>query len=185
MIKKENPWKRTGSRPIYENPWFSFREDSVIRPDGSPGIYGVLEIGTSAGIVAVNEQDQIMLVGQWRYIHGKYSWEIPTGGIEGENESPLDVAKRELQEETGLSAKRWEALGTIDNSNGATDDVAHLFYASDLTQTTQNLDATEDITTRWVDFDEAFQMVMDGQITESCSVASILKVKILRNAEKK
>lgn len=122
-----------------------------------------------------------MLVGQWRYVHGKYSWEIPTGGEQRADEEPLEIAKRELREETGLVAEVWQSLGSIDNSNGVTNDVAHIFYATGIEQTKQQLENTEDITTKWVDFEEAFQMVMDGAITESSSVSAILKTAILRN----
>ncbi len=179
FMKEKNPWRRIDTRLIYENPWIRLREDKVVRPDGSPGIYGVVEIGRSAGIVALNDMSEIVLVGQWRYTHEKYSWEIPTGGVSEDNESPLNGAKRELREETGLIAKQWLSLGTIDNSNGVTDDVAHLFYATNLTMVQQELDDTEDIVLRWVKFAEAIEMVMQGEITESSSVAAILKVKCL------
>ncbi len=184
-MKEKNPWNKIATQLIYENPWLRLREDKVIRPDGTPGIYGVVEIGRSAGIVACNENDQIVLVGQWRYTHDKYSWEIPTGGIAGENEEPLEGAKRELREETGLEARQWVSLGIIDNSNGVTDDVAHLFYATELTQSRQELDETEEIAIRWVNFAEALKMVMEGKITESSSVAAILKVKSLRENKPK
>ena len=182
-MQKNNPWKKISSKIVYKNPWLQLREDDVIRPDGSPGIYSVLEIGTSVGIVAVNENDQIILVGQWRYVHDKYSWEIPTGGIKDKKALPIEVAKRELKEETGLIAGNWVTLGTIDNSNGATDDVAHLFFATNLEQTEKELEPTEDITTKWILFEDALKMVLEGQITESCSVASILKVSMIRNSK--
>src|SRR5215472_16209804 len=108
------------------------REDKVIRPDGAEGIYGVVEMPLSCGIVAIDDRDQIAMVSQWRYTLGKMSVEIPTGGG-AHGEMPLDAAKRELSEETGLTASSWTSLGTIDNSNGVTTDVAHLFLALDLT----------------------------------------------------
>ncbi len=94
-----NPWRTLSSRIVYRNPWLTLREDTVIRPDGAEGIYSVVEMRPSCGVVAINEDNQIALVGQWRYVHGKYSLEIPTGGSE-EGEAPLDAAKRELLEET-------------------------------------------------------------------------------------
>src|SRR5580704_3550286 len=105
-----NPWRTLSSRTIYQNPWLTLREDKVIRPDGAEGIYSVVEIRPSCGIVAIDEDDRIALVGQWRYVHDRYSLEIPTGGSE-QGETPLDAAKRELTEETGLTAKAWTALG--------------------------------------------------------------------------
>src|SRR5262249_15939493 len=107
------------------------RDDKVIRPDGAEGIYGVVELPLSCGIVAIDDRDQIARVGRWRYPWGKRSVEIPTGGP-AHGEMPLDAARRELSEETGLTAGNWTPLGTIDNSNGVTTDVAHMFLARQL-----------------------------------------------------
>jgi ADP-ribose pyrophosphatase len=174
-----NPWRTLGSRTIYRNRWLTLREDRVIRPDGAEGIYSVVEILPSCGIVAINEDNQIALVGQWRYVHNRYSVEIPTGGSE-RGETPLDAAKRELLEETGLTAKDWTALGTIDNSNGVTTDVAHLFLARNLTTGAAIPQGDEQVELRWLPFADAVLSVMKGDITESVSVAAILKTELLR-----
>jgi 8-oxo-dGTP pyrophosphatase MutT (NUDIX family) len=177
----ENPWRTLSSRVIYRNSWLSLREDKVIRPDGAEGIYSVVEMRPSCGIVAINEDGQIALVGQWRYVHNKYSLEIPTGGSE-QGETPLDGAKRELLEETGLTAGDWSALGTIDNSNGATTDVAHLFVARNLKTGPSSPQADERLEVRWMPFVDAVLSVMKGEITESVSVAAILKAELLGRA---
>jgi 8-oxo-dGTP pyrophosphatase MutT (NUDIX family) len=174
----QNPWRTLGSRTIYRNSWLTLREDRVIRPDGAEGIYGVVEILPSCGIVAINEDNQIALVGQWRYVHNKYSLEIPTGGSE-QGETPLDAAKRELLEETGLTARDWTALGTVDNSNGVTTDTAHLFLARNLTTGPPVPQGDEQVELRWMPFADAVLSVMNGEITESVSVAAILKAKLL------
>ncbi|MBU1054909.1 MAG: NUDIX hydrolase [Proteobacteria bacterium] len=176
----KNPWKTVSTKTIYENPWLRLREDEVIRPDGKDGIYGVVEIKPSIGVVAINEKDEIAIVGQWRYTLKKYSWEIPTGGSVKEDNTILDAAKRELEEETGIQAAEWTALGSIDNSNGVTTDVAHLFLAKRLTYLTPKQEPNEQIVTKWISFKRAVQMVMNGDITESCSVAAILKVYKMR-----
>ena len=103
----ENPWRTLGSRTVYTNAWLRLREDTVIRPDGQPGIYGVVEMNPSVGVVAVNDVDEIALVTQWRYTLGRISVEIPTGGSEASDPSMLAAAQRELREETGLSARSW------------------------------------------------------------------------------
>jgi 8-oxo-dGTP pyrophosphatase MutT (NUDIX family) len=183
-LRRKNPWQKLESRIVYENSWLRLREDQVIRPDGNPGIYGVVELKPSVGVVVLNAQDEIALVGQWRYTHNKYSWEIPTGGAAADNEDILDAAKRELEEETGIRAASWTPLGTIDNSNGVTTDVASLFLATSLTFAVSHPEPTEDIITKWFDFSDAVSMVMNGEITESCSVAAILKTDKLRISKK-
>ncbi len=176
----ENPWKTKSSRVAYENAWIRVREDQVIRPDGGTGIYGVVEIRPSVGIVAMNERDEVALVGQWRYSVNRYSWEIPRGGSHPGETDMLSVAQRELAEEAGLIAREWESLGAVDVCNGVADDVQSLYLATGLTPTDMQLDPEEDITVRWWPFWGAVSMAMDGRITEVCSVAAILKVAVLR-----
>jgi 8-oxo-dGTP pyrophosphatase MutT (NUDIX family) len=172
----KSPWKTTSSRIAYQNPWIRVREDEVIRPDGEPGLYGVIEIRPSVGIVAVNERDEVALVGQWRYSVDRYSVEIPRGGSDPDEPDLLDAAKRELAEEAGVKATRWELLGRVDNCNGVANDVQSLFLATELSATEMHLDPGEDIVVQWAPFAEAVRMVMDGRITEVCSVAGILMV---------
>ncbi len=171
-----NPWKTLSTRIAYENPWIRVREDQVIRPDGGPGIYGVVEIRPSVGVVALNERGEIALVGQWRYSVNRYSWEVPRGGSHKGETDMLAVAKRELAEEAGLLAKSWHSLGSVDVCNGVADDVQTLFLATELSATEMQLDPEEDIAVAWHRFEEAVKMAMDGRITEVCSVAAILKV---------
>jgi ADP-ribose pyrophosphatase len=176
----KNPWKALASRIAYENAWIRVREDEVIRPDGGTGIYGVVEIRPSVGIVALNDQDEIVLVGQWRYAPGHYSWEIPRGGSHPGETDMLAVAQRELAEEAGLEAKHWQFLGAVDVCNGVTDDVQSLYLATDLIPTVVRPDPEEEIVVEWKPFEEAVQMALDGRITEVCSIAAILKVALLR-----
>ena len=180
----QNPWKTTSSRVAYENAWIRVREDQVVRPDGGAGIYGVVEIRPSVGVVAVNERDEVALVGQWRYSVNRYSWEIPRGGSQRGETDMLSVAKRELAEEAGLIAEKWEALGSVDVCNGVADDVQSLYLARGLTPTATRLDPEEEIVTEWRPFDEAVRMAMDGRITEVCSVAAILKLAVSRISRK-
>jgi 8-oxo-dGTP pyrophosphatase MutT (NUDIX family) len=180
----KSPWKTMSSRTVYENNWINVREDEVIRPDGNPGIYGVVYVRPSVGVVAMNQRDQVVLVGQWRYSLDRYSWEIPRGGSHPGEDEMLDVAQRELQEETGVIAANWEFLGTVDNGNGVADDVQSLYLATGLTHTETNLDPEEDITVQWKPFDEVLDMAMNGGITEVCSLAAIFKVALIRSKRK-
>jgi 8-oxo-dGTP pyrophosphatase MutT (NUDIX family) len=184
MTGSENPWRTIGSRIIYANPWLRLREDKVLRPDGKEGIYGVVEMSPSVGIVALNEANEIALVTQWRYTLGRMSVEIPTGGSESSDQGILAAAKRELREETGLTAGYWRELGFIDNSNGTTTDVAHMFLAASLEAGADAQDAEEQIVLSWLPFEQAVEKVMDGSITESVSVAAILKADRLLSRER-
>lgn len=178
----KSPWQTKSSREVYKNTWIRVREDQVIRPDGGPGVYGVIEIRPSVGIVALNRSDEIVLVGQWRYSLDRYSWEIPRGGSNTGETDMQRVAQRELGEETGVVAAHWKLLGSVDICNGVANDVQSLFLATDLSETNMDLDPEEDITVRWVPFAEALCMAMDGRITEVCSVAAILMVSQLRSS---
>jgi 8-oxo-dGTP pyrophosphatase MutT (NUDIX family) len=172
----KNPWKTLSSKEVYKNNWIRVREDKVIQPNGKEGIYGVIEIKPAVGIVAIDENNDIYLVGQWRYTQNKYSWEIPTGAS-NPNEPILESAKRELKEEAGITANKWISLGTIDNSNGVTNDSGYLFLALELTIGKNSPDDTEDIKIKKVKFTDAVEMVMKSEITESMSVSGILKAE--------
>jgi len=178
-MAETNPWKTLSSRIAYENEWIAVREDQVIRPDGGAGIYSVVEIPASVGIVALNDNDEIALVGQWRYPLGRYTWEIPRGGSCGDPDLPA-VARRELAEEAGVEAGAWRDIGSVDVNNGVTTDVQHLFVAAELRTVSAHQDPFEQIIVQWRPFARAVEMVMAGEITEVCSVAAILKVEKLR-----
>lgn len=174
-MAEHNPWKTLSSRTAYQNEWLRVREDQVLRPDGRPGIYGVVEIRPSVGVLAFNEKGEIALVGQWRYTVDRYSWEIVRGGS-GPGETDMQaVARRELCEETGFDAQCWESLGSVDVCNGVTTDVQHLYTASDLRFVGVHQDPVEEIVTEWHPFEQAVEMASNGKITEVCSVAAILR----------
>ena len=154
----------------------------MIRPDGGPGIYGVIEIPPSVGVVAIDEQDRVVLVGQWRYSLDRFSWEIPRGGSHPGETDMLGVARRELAEETGVIAQHWKKLGAVDICNGVANDVQTLFLATGLSETEMNLDPEEDITVKWLPFEEAIGMAMNGRITEVCSVAALFQVALGRKS---
>ena len=178
-----NPWRTKRSQVVYENAWIRVREDEVVRPDGGDGIYGVVEIRRSIGVVGLNERDEIALVGQWRYALNRHSLEVPRGGSHTGESNMVAVAQRELAEEVGVLAAHWEPLGMVDVCNGVTNDVQSLYLATGLSATEMKLDPEEDITVEWRPFEEAVAMALDGRITEVCSVAAILRVA-MRKREK-
>lgn len=174
-----NPWKRVSSRIPYKNQWIRVREDSVLRPDGSPGIYGVIELRPSVAVVALNDQAEIVLVGQWRYPTNSYSWEVPRGGsLEGETDL-LAVARRELLEETGVVADEWRMLGDFDLCNGVLQSTERLFLATSLRLTTPPVDLAEPVESRWVPLSHAVGMVLGNEIREATSAGAILKAAAL------
>jgi 8-oxo-dGTP pyrophosphatase MutT (NUDIX family) len=171
---------RSTRRVAYENPWITVWHDEVTRPDGSPGIYGVVHFANvAAGVVVLDDHRQTVLVGQHRYTLDAWSWEIPEGGVPA-SESPLDGAKRELREETGLEASTWREIARVDLSNSVTDEQAVLYVATDLSHGAASPEPTESIEVRWVPFDEALAMTLDGRITDVMSVVAIQRVALDR-----
>jgi len=171
---QRNPWRRISSRIVYDNPWIRVREDQVIRPDGQDGIYGVVHFKNIAiGIVAVDDDGQIFLVGQHRYPLDQYSWEIPEGGCP-QHEEPLAAAQRELLEETGLQARQWTALGESHLSNSVRDEKAVWFLATDLVQGEANPDGSEILEIRRVSLEEALEMIERQEITDALSLIALL-----------
>jgi 8-oxo-dGTP pyrophosphatase MutT (NUDIX family) len=167
-------------RVAYENPWITVWHDDVSRPDGSPGIYGVVHFANlAAGVVAIDADDRTVLVGQHRYTVDAYSWEIPEGGVP-DGETALDGARRELREETGVEAATWRELCQVDLSNSISDERAVLFLATDLTLGVATPDPTEALEIRWVPFAEAVEMTVDGRITDAMSVVALQRVALDR-----
>jgi ADP-ribose pyrophosphatase len=175
------PWIRRSRRVGYENAWITIWHDEVTRPDGTPGIYGVVHFANlAAGVLALDERDRVLLVGQHRYALDVYSWEIPEGGVPG-GETPLDGARRELLEETGVDAAGWWELARVHLSNSVSDELAVLFLATGLTEGVATPDGTEELELRWVPFTEALEMTLDGRITDAMSVIAIERLALLRS----
>ena len=175
-------WTRLDSRTVYENPWMEVREDHVINPDGGRNHYGYGHFKNRAiAILPLDDEGNTWLVGQQRYTLGEYSWELPMGGAPLD-EAPLSAAKRELKEETGLTAERWSEVMRLHTSNSITDEVGIVFIAEGLTEGDTEFEETEDLEIRRLPLDDAVQLVNDGEITDAVSVAAILRIAALRKA---
>lgn len=172
-------WSVHNKEIRYENPWLRVEHHDVTTPGGTPGIYGKVCFKSHAiGIVPIDDQGYTYLVGQFRYPLNEYSWEIPEGGCPL-GEAPLETAKRELKEETGLIANDWQELLSIHTSNSVTDEVGYVFIARDLSQGEAELEDTEDITVKRLPLKDAIGMAVSGEITDSLSLAALLKLGVL------
>jgi 8-oxo-dGTP pyrophosphatase MutT (NUDIX family) len=177
---EENPWQIISEKKIYNNPWISLTEYRVINPSGKPGIYGKVHFkGFAIGIVPLDEAMNIYLVGQYRFPLEQYSWEIPEGGGAFDTD-PLDSAKRELLEETGLKANKWTEIQRMHLSNSVSDELSIIYLARELQQFDPEPEDTEQLIIKKVPFTEAYRMVCDGEITDSVSVAAILKIRLMQ-----
>ena len=172
-----NPWQTLSSEEKYDNRWINVTEYQVLNPAGGKGIYGKVHFKNKAiGIVALDENNNTWLVGQWRYTLKEWSWEIPEGGGPL-HDDPLQSAKRELKEETGLIAKQWTLIQRVHLSNSVSDEEGFIFLAEDLTIGESELEETEADMKVWnLPFSDALTMVLDGKITDSLTVMAILKV---------
>lgn len=178
--RKIGPWLRHSRRVAYENPWLTVFHDDVTRPDGSPGIYGVVHFRNLAvGVVAIDGEDRVALVAQHRYTLDAPSWEIPEGGSPLD-EDPLEGARRELREETGVRAATWRPLARVHLSNSVCDEEALLYLATDLSHGEAEPEGSEDLVCRWVSFAEALAMVERGEITDALSVIALQRVALER-----
>ena len=178
-IHKKSPWKTLKTEIPYNNPWIQVQHNQVLTPIGKEGIYGIVHFKNYAvGILPLDKDLNTYLVGQYRYPLKEYSWEIPEGGCP-ENTDLLETAKRELKEEIGLHAEKWQYLLKMHLSNSVSDEVAHIFIAQNLQEGEAEPEETEDLTIRKLPFSVAYEMVLNGEITDSMSMAGILKAKIL------
>ena len=175
-------WKKLSSRTVWENDWMAVIEDHVVNPRGGKNHYGYVHFKNRAvAVLPLDDTGNTWLVGQDRYTLGEYSWELPMGGAPLD-EAPIDAAKRELKEETGLSASRWSEIMRLHTSNSITDEVGIVYIAEGLTAGDTDPGETEDLRVRKISLDDAVQLVNDGEITDAISVAAILRVASLRKA---
>jgi len=178
-----NPWTRLSRRTAYENPWIVVHEDQVLRPDGRPGIYGVVHYRNKAvGVVVLDGQDRVLLVGQYRYPLDLYSWEIPEGGG-APDEQPLAAAQRELREETGYTAGQWRELLRAHLSNSVSDEEAICYLATELTPGEARPEGTEQLLVKWVTLAEAIAMIERSEITDALSVLGLQRLALMRQAQ--
>lgn len=176
------PWQQLASRRIYANKWMAIREDQVRLPDGRETIYGVVDCGNCVGVLPFVDPDHVLLVGQYRYVAQRFTWEMPTGGVRP-GESVEAAAQRELAEEAGRRAGRLTWISTYHTSKSVMNETAHLYLGEDLTPIERAADETEFIERRVFPFHEVLDMVRRGEITDSMTVISVLHAALRPHVE--
>jgi len=178
-----NPYTVLDRRLLYDSPWLRLREDRVDHRCGGKLKYAVCGFRrTACGVLALDGQDRVVLVGQWRYPLETYSWELPEGGGEP-NETPLETIRRELSEEAGLTAATWEPLAYFNTSNSCTDEETFLFLAQDLSPATDGHtpDDTEELACVREPFEHCVQRVLSGELADSLTVVALLALQARRS----
>ena len=183
MQKKHGPWTITGSEVKYKNNWMEVVEDKVIRPDGKPGIYGVVKIIDGVAVLPIDDDGFCYLTEEFHYAVGRETIEVVAGGLD-KGEDSLEGAKRELKEELGIEAGEWTYLGKLDPVTSLVEVPMHLFIAQKLKFTTPQMEGTETLKMVKMKLTEAIEKVMKNEINVGSSCVLILKAKMLLESEK-
>ena len=173
MEQESNPWKTLREEIRYENDWIRIEHHDVIKPNGEPGIYGKVHFkNTAIAVLPIDQEGNTYLVGQYRYTINAYSWELPEGGCL--HELPIEAAKRELKEETGLIAEKWTFLGEQYLSNSVTDEKSMMYLAENLSMKESEPESTEILQIKKIPVQEAIQMALNGEIKDVLSAATLM-----------
>jgi 8-oxo-dGTP pyrophosphatase MutT (NUDIX family) len=179
MKEAKNPWTVVSRATAYENSWIRVEHNDVLNPAGKPGVYGVVHFKNHAiGVVPIDEDGSVILVGQYRFPHAVYSWEIPEGGGPA-GATILESAQRELHEECGVTARNWLEIVGMDLSNSVTNEKGTAYLAWDLSHGPAQPEDEEQLHVIRVPFREALGRVKRGEIRDSLSVAAILRVALM------
>lgn len=176
----KNPWTVQKSTLKYENNWIAVTEHEVYHQVAKrPGIYGTVHFkNTAIGILPLDSEGNTWLVGQYRFPIQQYVWEVPAGGgYEGTD--PLEAAKKELREETGITALHWDRIISTHLSNSVTDEYSISYVATGLSFGKSDPDDDEVLAVRKLPFLEAYEKVLDGTMTDSLTVITFLKAKVM------
>ena len=175
MAQAGRPWRSLGRRPVYDNPWIQVTEHQAEAPTGARTVYGVVGFKNLAiGVLPLFPDGSIVMVGQHRFPLSDYSWEIPEGGAPIGSD-PLEGARRELREETGLQAASWRQVMSFQLSNSVTDERGVGFIAWDFTQTSTEPDPTESLAMARIPFLDAVEQASCGRIQDLITVAMLFR----------
>jgi 8-oxo-dGTP pyrophosphatase MutT (NUDIX family) len=176
---EENPWQIINKQVAYDNAWITVTHHEVKHTSGKEGIYGIVHFKKLAlGVLVLDEKNNTWIVGQYRLPLNQYTWEIPEGGGDIDVD-PLISIKRELLEETGIVAQDWIHIQSMQLSNSASDEIAHLYVAKNLTYQKANPDEDETLQQQMISFDELYNWVCEGKVTDALTVAAVLKARLM------
>ncbi|MGD1257491.1 NUDIX domain-containing protein [Mycobacterium seoulense] len=172
----EHNFETASSETLYTGKIFALRSDQVRMPGGATAIREVVEHYGAVAIVALNEDNNIAMVYQYRHAFGRRLWELPAGLLDVAGEPPQETAVRELQEEVGLRAGTWQVLVDLNSAPGFSDESVRVYLATELTEVARPEAHHEeaDMTMRWFPVAEAVRMVFSGEIVNSIAIAGIL-----------
>jgi ADP-ribose pyrophosphatase len=177
-MKRKRPWKVKSTKIVYKNRWISVREDQVIRPDGKPGIFGVVNMLHGISVIPLDDKGNVYLTKEYHYGVGRITIEAISGGIENEKDK-LKNAKRELKEETGLTARQWTYLGAIDPFTTIVYSPNHMYLAERLSKGKSHQEETENIHVIKIPLKKALRWVQEGKITHAATCVALLKIGLM------
>ena len=162
---------------IHKGNLITLNREKVELREGGYTHFDIVKHPGGAVIAALNDNNEICLLKQWRHAVNKEIWEAPAGCLEP-GEPPLETAKRELEEEAGVCASEWQDLGPIVTTPGFCNEVLHLFKAFQISEGTTNLDGPERLTAHWIPLEHAYALVVSGAIKDAKTLAILLKLKL-------
>jgi 8-oxo-dGTP pyrophosphatase MutT (NUDIX family) len=172
-------WQRLGSSVVHQSPWFEVRVDDVMQPNGKPGTYEHVVAPASVTVLALHDDDQVVLTRQWIYTHGGTEWRLPGGAIDDTDINPVAAARRELAEETGLRAAHWEPFGQIHGADSLSNHIDHIFLATGLSEGETALGPGEaDLRVRTLLFRDVVDLVRQGQLPHAGSAHAVLTMAL-------
>lgn len=171
-------WQIRSTQIVFENEFFTLFEDDVIKPTGDEGKYAWIKFKTGASVLPVDDENNVYVTRQFRYAIGRHDLEIVSGSVD--SESALDAAKRELKEELGIKADAWIDLGSVYTMTSITQSCSRQFIARKLTFGDQQTEGTEDIEPVKLTLDQAFEMVLNGEITDGDTCILVMKAHAMK-----
>ena len=160
---------------IHQGNLIALYKERVEFPNGGHTFFDIVKHPGGAVIAAINDCDELCLLKQWRHAINREIWEFPAGCLEP-NEAPMLTAKRELEEEAGVTANKWRELGMVTTSPGFSNELLYFFEARELSAGTQKLDDAEQLEAHWIGREEVFAMAQDGRIIDAKSLALLLRL---------